>query len=85
MNDQVWQRMSEAITAAKHSKPGARGQQSKREFIEALVYLIRIGAPRRDLPKELGYWHAIYMRFHRWEDPESRLATDQLLKRESSS
>jgi transposase len=37
------------------------------EFLEAVLYLQRGGHPWRDLPPELGYWHAVYMRFRRWE------------------
>lgn len=40
---------------------------SDRDFIEAVLYLNRTGCPWRDLPPELGYWHAVYMRFRRWQ------------------
>lgn len=52
---------------ANHSQAGAPGALSDRDFLEAVLYLNRVGCPCRDLPAELGYWHAIYMRFRRWE------------------
>ena len=47
---------------------GAPGDQSDREFVEAVLYLNRTGCPWRDLPGALGRWHAVYMRFRRWEE-----------------
>jgi len=55
MSDEVWAQLSEAIERAKHSRAGAPSKQAEREFIEALLYLIRVGAPWRDLPADLGY------------------------------
>ena len=67
ISDEIWQVFEPAVSAAKHSAAGAPGKQSDREFLEAVLYLNRIGCPWRDLPSELGYWHAVYMRFRRWE------------------
>ena len=41
--------------------------QCEREFLEAVLHLQRTGSPWRDLLPELGYWHAVSMRFRRWE------------------
>ena len=37
-----------------------------RDMINALLYRIKNGCSWRDLPKEFGNWHVIYMRFSRW-------------------
>ena len=67
INDQVWKQLEAAVAAAKHSQAGAPGEMTEREFLEAVLHLQRTGSPWRDLPPELGYWHAVYMRFRRWE------------------
>ena len=67
ISDQVWKELEAAVKAAKHSRAGAPAELSDREFLEAVLHLNRTGSPWRDLPPELGYWHAIYMRFRRWE------------------
>jgi transposase len=67
INDQVWKQLEAGVVAAKHSRAGAPGEMSDREFLEAVLHLQRTGSPWRDLPPELGYWHAVYMRFRRWE------------------
>jgi transposase len=67
ISDQVWQELEKAVRAAKHSAAGAPGELTDREFLEAVLHLQRTGSPWRDLPPKLGYWHAVYMRFRRWE------------------
>ena len=67
ISDEIWEELEAAVQAAKHSQAGAPGELSDREFLEAVLYLNRTGNPWRDLPRELGYWHAVYMRFRRWE------------------
>jgi len=67
IGDQIWPELEAAVQAAKHSPAGAPPAMTDREFLEALLHLQRTGSPWRDLPAELGYWHAVYMRFRRWE------------------
>ena len=67
ISDQIWKSLEPLVEAAKHSMAGAPGELSEREFLEAVLHLNRTGSPWRDLPPELGYWHAVYMRFRRWE------------------
>ena len=67
ISDEIWRKLELAVEAAKHSLAGAPGDATEREFIEAVLYLNRTGSSWRDLPQEFGYWHAVYMRFRRWE------------------
>lgn len=67
ITDDAWRQLEKALTEVKHSHAGAPPAMSDREFFEAVLYLIRTGCPWRDLPVELGYWHAVYMRFRRWQ------------------
>ena len=67
ISDLTWQQLEKALAEAKHSAAGAPPDLSDREFLEAMLHLNRTGSPWRDLPPALGYWHAVYMRFRRWE------------------
>jgi len=68
ISDKIWKQIEPALLKAKHSMAGAPASMTDREFLEAVLYLNRAGCPWRDLPAELGRWHAVYMRFRRWQD-----------------
>jgi transposase len=35
-------------------------------MLEAMIWILRTGAPWRDLPSEYGSWKTVYTRFSRW-------------------
>jgi transposase len=45
--------------------PGRPGRPD-REMVEAMLWILRTGAPWRDLPDEYGPWESVYTRFSRW-------------------
>ena len=63
-NDQ-WERI-EDLLPGKPSDPG-RTAGDNRTFVEAVLWVLRTGAPWRDLPEEFGNWNSVYRRFARWE------------------
>ena len=53
--------------------PGGPGKVGKpahdnRRFINALQWILRTGAPWRDLPTDYGDWKNTHRRFSRWRD-----------------
>ncbi len=64
INDKVWELLEPHL-------PGQRGQwggiaQDNRRFINAVFWVLRTGAPWRDLPPDYGKWGSVHQRFIRW-------------------
>ncbi|QNB16062.1 IS5 family transposase [Paraburkholderia tropica] len=64
LSDEVLARI-ESVLPGKEGDPG-RTASDNRWFVEAVLWIGRTGCPWRDLPKALGRWHTVYMRFSRW-------------------
>ena len=43
-------------------------EQKTRLFIEAVYWIMRTGAPWRDLPSEFGKWNSVFNRYADWTD-----------------
>ena len=53
--------------------PGQKGQwggvaKDNRLFMNAVLWILRTGAPWRDFPKEFWQWGSVHQRFRRWRD-----------------
>ena len=73
-NDQNRHDMSDAMWAVLEPLlPGQRGQwggiaKDNRRFLNGVFWILRVGAPWRDLPPQYGKWNSVYQRFRRWRD-----------------
>ena len=45
-----------------------RPPRSHRRALDAVFWVMRTGAPWRDLPEEFGNWNSIFRQFRRWAD-----------------
>lgn len=66
ISDRVWRLLEPHL-------PGRRGAWGRvahdnRRFINAVIWILRTGAPWRDLPPEYGDWKNTNRRFCRWRD-----------------
>ena len=53
------------LLPGKAGDPGATGRDNRR-FMEAVLWRVRTGSPRRDLPQDFGNWNSVFKRFRRW-------------------
>lgn len=65
LTDAEW----DAIADLFPSGEGRRGRpwNDHRRTIDAMVWILRTGAPWRDLPEKCGPWQSVYDRFSRYE------------------
>jgi len=45
-----------------------RPANDHRTVLNGILWVLRTGAPWRDLPERYGSWHTVYSRFRRWRD-----------------
>ena len=64
LSDEQWARI-EHLVAGKTGDRGRSGRDN-RQFVEAVLWMARTGAPWRDLPESLGKWNSVFRRFSRW-------------------
>jgi len=64
LTDAQWQRI-EPLIPGKEGDRGRHGEDN-RLFVDAVLWLVRAGAPWRDLPGEFGNWNSVFQRFRRW-------------------
>ena len=64
LRDQDW----EIIRPLLPTQKGKQGRPRKddRLMIEAILWVVRTGAPWRDLPPDFGSWKSVYTRFRTW-------------------
>jgi transposase len=66
LKDTQWERIA-PLLPGKDGDPGRSGQDN-RLFVEAVLWLVRAGAPWRDLPPQFGKWSSVWKRFRRWAE-----------------
>ena len=65
LTDQEWEQIAPLLPVEKNSRPG-RPSKDNRLMINAMIWIVRSGAPWRDLPERYGPWKSVYSRFRKW-------------------
>ena len=64
LRDEQWERIA-PLLPGKVGDPG-RSAANNRLFVEAVLWIVRVGSPWRDLPEAFGHWNSVFQRFRRW-------------------
>jgi len=64
LTDKQWQRLQPLLPPEK-PKTG-RPNLSHRQIINGILWVLRTGAPWRDIPERYGTWSTLSSRFYRW-------------------
>jgi transposase len=66
LSDEHWDKIEPHLLGRKGVWGGIA--KNNRQFINAVLWIIRTGAPWRDLPPDFGGWSNTHRRFIRWRD-----------------
>lgn len=66
ISDKLWNKIKPLLSGTK-GKAG-RNADDNRRFINGVMWILRTGAPWRDLPESYGDWKNTHRRFCRWRD-----------------
>lgn len=66
ISDKIWEKLAPHLPGRKGG--WGRVAQDNRLFINAVLWILRTGAPWRDLPPDYGKWNSVQRRFCRWRD-----------------
>ena len=66
INDKAWEKIRPHTIGEKGTRGG--NARDTRQFINGVFWILRTGAPWRDLPETYGNWKNVHRRFCRWRD-----------------
>jgi len=64
LRDEEWKKI-EILLPSQKGKQG-RPRVDDYRILEGILWILRTGAPWRDMPDEFGSWKTVYTRFYRW-------------------
>jgi transposase len=64
LTDAQWEEIA-PLLPGKKGDPGRSGDDNRRS-LEGILWIVRTGAPWRDLPDVFGNWFTVWKRFRRW-------------------
>ncbi len=65
LTDKEWARLEPLLPPQRPAEPGGE-YRDHRQVINGILWVLRTGAPWRDLPERYGPWQTCYSRFRRW-------------------
>ena len=66
MSDNACEKIKPHVIGEKGKRGG--NARNTRQFIDGVFWILRTGAPWRDLPSEYGHWKNVHRRYCRWRD-----------------
>lgn len=65
LTDDEWSRIADLFPPENTGRQG-RPRKDNRVIFNGIVWILRSGAPWRDLPERYGPWETVYSRFRKW-------------------
>jgi putative transposase len=68
LTNKEWVEIEPLISKSIYRGAGCRGKYSRREKLNAILYVLRTGCQWSDLPHDFPPWKTVYSQFLRWRD-----------------
>jgi transposase len=65
ISNELWHRIAPFLCPQRQERRG-RPAKDARNILNGVIWILRTGAPWRDLPEEYGPWQTVYKRFNAW-------------------
>ncbi len=66
LSDEEWALIAPVLPGGDGTPRVGRPTQEDRRVLDGIFYILRTGAPWRDLPERYGPYTSVYNRFNRW-------------------
>ena len=66
LTDDQWERLTPLLPPQRPVT--GRPAKDHRTILNGILWILRTGAPWRDLPERYGPWKTVYSRFRRWQE-----------------
>ena len=70
LSDEMWEVLKQHLPKQK-GEWGGNNANDNRVFINGVFWILRTGAPWRDMPSDYGNWNSVAKRFRRWVEKRS--------------
>ena len=65
LSDEQWEQLAPLLPAEKPRT--GRPNRDHRRVVNGILWVLKTGAPWRDLPERYGKWQTVASRFYRWQ------------------
>lgn len=66
LSDTQYARLQPLLPEPRHGGKAGRPWLPHRAMADGILWILKTGAPWRDLPERLGKWNSVYTRLTRW-------------------
>ena len=66
LNDEQWKRIGHLLPKSASADKGGRPAVDRRKVLNGVFWILRTGAPWRDMPEEFGSWQTAWRLFDEW-------------------
>jgi len=81
LSDEEWSLVEPIIQEGVYRNSGSKGKYSRKEMLNAILYVLRTGCQWTDLPHDFPPWKSVYSQFLRWRDREVFIKLNEVLRK----